>query len=597
MTRIAYLPLEIAQNIGAHLPNSSLVVLCCTCKNLYQTLLPLFYRHVQLSQLYHLPMFIDTLYFNSRLRPSLNQTIRSITLTFTVDTLILDMLSCLCPQATALKVIQAKTDIPAILHPSIVKKYRDLVFPNRVPCPARPLAALFNHPHLTSLTLQWSHDPFSAGHCTVFCSLPRNLLDLSLKPGYHSVSVSVVSMLHQSCPKLQALEIHAESFDSISNRHHLVIAENHSLKRLSLCSEEPWPQPWQWFWFIGKKYAHQLCDLTMKGRNTVTNTDHADMELCYTVFAQQHAASLKSLGLFDLFTGDQFWECMRAQPACRLTHVRLDIPDFFATANSVTRPSRLQVAFQYYKATVCSFQLTLPSPPIHTYPHNGLTQVSEALRELEGCHRLTELTLTVPSLNGVHTDTGTIPVNDLLQRCSQLTRLDLQKSTLFMSPRPSNSYHPLVALHLTRCFLREGFLATAFADLPCIKSFTLDQSVVLLDKPNIFPKDPMYLNLPRAKDIALTIRSLCVDVGREHLHFSFGRITLMHTQNDPHPLTWTASQMGMVDPKGKLIVNIPQSEGPAEQRPQGVRSMSLHLQVLVSSVDSLNFEGSALVKK
>ncbi|ORX42897.1 hypothetical protein DM01DRAFT_1212787 [Hesseltinella vesiculosa] len=332
----------------------------------------------------------------------------------------------------------------------------------------------------------------------------------------------------------------------------------------------------------------------MPGEDTV-------VEQCYTTFVDQHAATVQSLELSLVLTKSIFWEKLTRRSS-QLVLAGLDASTYRRTVtpyntgnvgndeNTVNHPSKLRRALICYKPTVRSFNLTLPSPPLRTHPVYRTEQTFETFCELEGFGQLQHLTLSIPNIPGKRESIGTLPFNNLLQHCPQLTRLDVQKSSLFTSIAGVPASHSLVHLSLDQCYLPEQLLSTAFADLPCLMTFIMDQSTVLLrntDTPR--PDLTIPLELARSDGVAVTIRRLrgLTYRKRRARYVLFGQVTLAHTHRPSRATTWRITHDGQMEEtsNGK---NQPKQQASSGDSP-------LHLNIIAENISSFQYE-SHLVK-
>ncbi|CAO3589886.1 unnamed protein product [Absidia cylindrospora] len=344
--------------------------------------------------------------------------------------------------------------------------------------------------------------------------LLSGLRSLKLLNVYHVLTMYDMDNIHTHCPRLTDLTL--SGFCLNRTRIPLPVTQCLTLRHLCIEFSSGWSYYYNWLWYIGRKYTNLSsvrceCTSTM-GIHSVNPLDDQDKEEGLTVFAQQHALTLKKLELINLVFDKRLMEALQDPNGTNTNtnhdDMMINIGDDLnnddhaesmmewnttATPTQQTRPSLTSGQFnnhttiikaevfvsilRYVQHTIRTLSIAWPMmDPSNVHLCNLLTR----------CVFLTELTIQLPGyIVGMSDNNGTVPFDRILQCCPVLTKLHINHGKIFMvghdNDNPATQQplsYPLKTLVLEFVFVPSCFMVMENYGLLNLEQISLDHCAI-----------------------------------------------------------------------------------------------------------------------
>ncbi|ORX58749.1 hypothetical protein DM01DRAFT_1405381 [Hesseltinella vesiculosa] len=347
---------------------------------------------------------------------------------------------------------------------------------------SRLLKTTFQHyHHLTALHLDLDDGLSRSVDIYHILDLVPHLLHLKLNHAFHILTITDIEYVHNACRHLKHLELTGFCLNRLQIGQHHSIAKNHVLESLVLRFSSGWSYYWHWLWYIGRKYASQLkvlecnCTASMGLYRALDGT--AIIQNCYSVFAQQHAASLQQFSLVNLSTSQDLWHQMiqSSQPTSPSPAATNITKAKFTNQHPIGDLHLIRSILTYLKPSIQDLVISLPN--LNDAGPFGC--VLDVMNGLHQCTYLTRLTLKLPPYVFAppdHSGVG-VALDTLLRHGAHLKWLAMEHGTLsLVDAVPPN--HPLTGLELHHVNLSTSFLCSGLMPLNHLKHITLAKCVI-----------------------------------------------------------------------------------------------------------------------
>ncbi|ORZ14105.1 hypothetical protein BCR42DRAFT_452682 [Absidia repens] len=353
--------------------------------------------------------------------------------------------------------------------------------------------------------------------------LVSGLHTLKLLNVYHLLTMNDMDKIHTYCPRLMDLTL--SGFCLNRTRIPLPVTQCLTLRHLCIEFSSGWSYYYNWLWYIGRKYINLSslrCECTSAmGIRSPSVLDEQEMEEGFTVFAQQHALTLKKLELINIVFDKSFMEALRDPYGINYFYgnddddIMINIDDDIdnkdhvgsmmdwnttATPMRRTRASLTSAKFNnhttfikpevfvsilhYVQHTIRTLSIAWPMMgPDHIHLCNCLMR----------CVFLTELAIQIPGyMVGMADNNETVPFDQILQCCPLLIKLHINHGKIYMVGHGNHNgsvntlNYPLKTLVLEFVFIPSCFMVMENYGLLNLEQISLDHCAIY----NMNPRTP-----------------------------------------------------------------------------------------------------------
>ncbi|ORX61746.1 hypothetical protein DM01DRAFT_1128789 [Hesseltinella vesiculosa] len=521
---LSLLPNEIAQSIAENVAQDDILTLCCASRRLHELFLPILYRHVSVRST-DLHLVVAALTNNDRPGPQpQGHLLRTLTMTSYDASFIgyFDVIATACPLISALhfngvpnhnnwKILVEKKRENGLVSPptipdEIPRPYNDALQELVPPESDTSAYSLFpsmymafyqtvfqHHPLLTTLTADITYTALDLP--TFVQLLPRRLTWFKLGLRGQALTFTDVNLIHERCPDLVSLTFDSAGVEHADLSQPPAVTMHYTLKELSIDMVGFCHLLWYWLWFAGKKYGRQLETFRIGANGCYVKPEHhfiaSTIIPCSSVFAKQHASTLKSLEIRNVGFRVELWRQMQKYTS----NIKALKYSSWSTQAEIQGTGFSEMLLTNVKPTIQHLEFVLPFAK-----HKGAD-----LQALVGqCHRLTCLDLSFKH----NQMTSKLQLALLLNDLRQLKTLTLS-SCIVHIPNYLRIGFCLTSLTLVSAEVSCTGLDTCLKSLTCLQTLNMRMCTITYDHSLLPPNKHKFPNPSLA--VPRPGMSICID--------------------------------------------------------------------------------------